>query len=54
MAEQEKQLQDMKRMLVQHSSLLTVAIRKIASLEKSVSSLERELDTVKRDVKKIK
>jgi hypothetical protein len=54
MTPQEKQIQDMDRMLRQHSALLSVAIKKITSLEKSVSSLERELDTVKRDVRKIK
>ena len=52
MTPQEKQIQDMNRMLKQHSVLLTVAIKKIASLEKSVSSLERELDTVRRNIKK--
>jgi hypothetical protein len=52
MTPQEKQIQDMNRMLRQHSALLDVAIRKISNLEKTVSSLKRELDTVQRQVKK--
>ena len=54
LTQQEKQIQELDRMLRKHSSLLSVAIKKIGDLEKSVSSLERELDAVKRDVKKIK
>lgn len=50
--QQEKQIQDMDRMLKRHSMLLSVAIKKIESLEKSNSSLKTEIETLKRQIKK--
>ena len=52
MTPQEKQVQDIDRMLKKHSMLLSVAIKKIADLEKTVSYLKSEVDNVKRQVKK--